>query len=191
MLLLSILAIMPLIILLLQLKFKKIKILKYIGFFFFCIFLVINSYVNYFEMGMFNQLVLNNFSNSKIVSVTLIRHTNDSNNSAITKSSNDSKIIKDLLTYLKQFKLVQYNGKFTNTNDYSYEIYLETNKKNEKIMISITNENYINVFLETTKTYHLFLFNMYDNINKDKNYKIINGKINYNFLNALLETMQS
>ncbi|WP_231968819.1 hypothetical protein [Thermoanaerobacterium sp. RBIITD] len=140
---------------------------------------------------MFNQLVLNNFSNSKIVSVTLIRHTNDSNNSAITKSSNDSKIIKDLLTYLKQFKLVQYNGKFTNTNDYSYEIYLETNKKNEKIMISITNENYINVFLETTKTYHLFLFNMYDNINKDKNYKIINGKINYNFLNALLETMQS
>ncbi|MDK2805544.1 MAG: hypothetical protein PWQ94_708 [Thermoanaerobacterium sp.] len=187
MLLLSILAIIPFIVLLLQLKFKKIKILKYIEFLFFCIFIVIDSYVNYFEFGNFNQLVLNNFSNSKIVSVTLIKRTGDSN--IIEKSSNNSKIINDLLTYLKQFKLLQYNGKLAKTKNYSYDIYLQTNNSDEIMAITITNENYINVFLVTTKTYHLYLFNLYDNINKDKNYKIINGKINYNFLNALLETI--
>lgn len=169
-------------------EFRKPKI-RYTVTFFLCILLAIHFYLDYFRMGSFNSLVLNNFNNSKIVSVMLVKNTNNTKDSTI-RSSNDPKTIKDLITYLKQFRLAQYNGKYTSANNYSYDIVFYTNKKDERIGISVTNDNYIDVAVETTKTYHLLFFNWYNNINSYKSYKIVNGKINYNFLDSILNSIQ-
>lgn len=169
-----------------QFKMKKIR---YTVTLFLCMLLAIHFYLDYFRIGSFNSLILNNFDNSKVVSVMLVKNT-DNTKDSIIKSTSDAKTINDLIAYLKQFKLVQYNGKYTSANNYSYDIVFYTNKKDERIGISVTNENYIDVAVETTKTYHLFFFNWYNNINNYKSYKIVNGKINYNFLDSILNSIQ-
>lgn len=175
---------------LLRIKFNKIKILQYIWTCFLIIFLIIYIRANYFETGIFNQIVLKNFNNSQFVSITMIKHINDSNNTIMVKSSNNPNIIKNLLIYFDQFKLVQYNGKISDLDNCYYYIYLETSKPNEGVIIKITNKNYINVLLYTTKTYHIFAFNLYDNIEKNKNYKIVNKNINCNALDKLFNSIE-
>ncbi|MGF7396099.1 hypothetical protein PQ689_10395 [Thermoanaerobacterium thermosaccharolyticum] len=169
-----------------QFKMKKIR---YTVTLFLCMLLAIHFYLDYFRIGSFNSLILNNFDNSKVVSVMLVKNT-DNTKDSIIKSTSDAKTINDLIAYLKQFKLVQYNGKYTSANNYSYDIVFYTNKKDERIGISVTNENYIDVAVETTKTYHLFFFNWYNNINSYKSYKIINGKINSHFLDSVLDSIK-
>ncbi|MGF7400190.1 hypothetical protein [Thermoanaerobacterium thermosaccharolyticum] len=169
-----------------QFKMKKIR---YTVTLFLCMLLAIHFYLDYFRIESFNSLILNNFDNSKVVSVMLVKHT-DNTKDSIIKSTSDAKTINDLIAYLKQFKLVQYNGKYTSANNYSYDIVFYTNKKDERIGISVTNENYIDVAVETTKTYHLLFFNWYNNINSYKSYKIINGKINSHFLDSVLDSIK-
>jgi hypothetical protein len=120
----------------------------------------------------------------------MIKHINDSNNNIMVKSSNNPNIIKNLLIYFDQFKLVQYNGKISDLDNCYYYIYLETTKPNEGVIIKITNKNYINVLLYTTKTYHIFAFNLYDNIEKNKNYKIVNKNINCKALDKLFNSIE-
>ncbi|MBP2071104.1 hypothetical protein [Thermoanaerobacterium butyriciformans] len=169
-------------------EFKRPKI-RYAVTFFLCILLAIHFYLDYFRIGSFNSLVLSNFHNSKIVSVMLAKNTDNTKDSTI-KSTNDAKTINDLISYLKQFKLVQYNGKYTSGNNYSYDIVFYTNKKDERIGISVTNDKYIDVAVDTTKTYHLLFFNWYNNINSYKSYKIVNGKINLHFLDSVLDSIE-
>ncbi|MEG6566943.1 hypothetical protein V6B95_08210 [Thermoanaerobacterium saccharolyticum] len=169
-------------------EFRMPKI-RYIVTFFLCILLAIHFYLDYYKMGSFNSLVLNNFDNSKIVSVMLVQNTDNDKNSTI-KSSNDPKTINDLIAYLKQFKLAQYNGKYTSANNYSYDIVFYTNKKDERIGISVTNENYLDIAIKTTKTYHLLFFNWYKNINNYKSYKIVNGKVSPHFLDSILDSIK-
>ncbi|WP_434564457.1 hypothetical protein PQ743_10420 [Thermoanaerobacterium thermosaccharolyticum] len=169
-----------------QFKMKKIR---YTVTLFLCMLLAIHFYLDYFRIGSFNSLILNNFDNSKVVSVMLVKNT-DNTKDSIIKSTSDAKTINDLIAYLKQFRLAQYNGKYTSANNYSYDIVFYTNKKDERIGISVTNDNYIDVAVETTKTYHLLFFNWYNNINSYKSYKIVNGKINYNFLDSILNSIQ-
>ena len=169
-------------------EFKRPKI-RYTVAFFLCILLAIHLYLDYFRIGSFNSLVLSNFHNSKIVS-TMLAKNNDNDKSSIIKSTNDVKTINDLISYLKQFKLVQYNGKYTSTNNYSYDIVFYTNKKDERIGISVTNDKYIDVAVDTAKTYHLFFFNWYNNINSYKSYKIVNGNINLHFLDSVLHSIK-
>jgi len=120
----------------------------------------------------------------------MLAKNNDNDKSSIIKSTNDVKTINDLVAYLKQFKLVQYNGKYTSTNNYSYDIVFYTNKKDERIGISVTNDKYIDVAVDTAKTYHLFFFNWYNNINSYKSYKIVNGNINLHFLDSVLHSIK-
>lgn len=169
-------------------EFRRPKI-KYTVAFFLCILLAVHIYLDYFRIGSFNSLVLNNFDNSKIVSVMLVKN-NDNDKNSIIKSTNDTKTINDLISYLKLFKLVQYNGKYTSGNNYSYDIVFYTNKKDERIGISITNDKYIDVAVDAAKTYHLFFFNWYNNINSYKSYKIVNGKINSHFLDSVLDSIK-
>ncbi|MGJ7045138.1 hypothetical protein HNR52_001333 [Thermoanaerobacterium thermosulfurigenes] len=169
-------------------EFRMPKI-RYTVAFFLCILLAIHLYLDYFRIGSFNSLVLSNFHNSKIVSAMLAKN-NDNDKSSIIKSTNDVKTINDLVAYLKQFKLVQYNGKYTSTNNYSYDIVFYTNKKDERIGISVTNDKYIDVAVDTAKTYHLFFFNWYNNINSYKSYKIVNGNINLHFLDSVLHSIK-
>lgn len=169
-----------------QFKMKKIR---YTVTLFLCMLLAIHFYLDYFRIGSFNSLILNNFDNSKVVSVMLVKNT-DNTKDSIIKSTSDAKTINDLIAYLKQFKLVQYNGKYTSANNYSYDIVFYTNKKDERIGISVTNENYIDVAVETTKTYHLLFFNWYNNINSYKSYKIVNSKINSHFLDSVLDSIK-
>ncbi|ADL69523.1 hypothetical protein [Thermoanaerobacterium thermosaccharolyticum] len=169
-----------------QFKMKKIR---YTVTLFLCMLLAIHFYLDYFRIGSFNSLILNNFDNSKVVSVMLVKNT-DNTKDSIIKSTSDAKTINDLIAYLKQFKLLQYNGKYSSSNNHSYDIVFYTDKKDEKIGISVTNENYIDVAVTTTKTYHLFFFNWYNNINSYKSYKIVNGKINSHFLDSVLDSIE-
>ncbi|AFK87510.1 MULTISPECIES: hypothetical protein [Thermoanaerobacterium] len=169
-------------------KFKRPKI-RYTVAFFLCILLAIHFYLDYFRIGSFNSLVLSNFHNSKIVSVMLVKNTDNTKN-GIVKSTSDAKVINDLIAYLKRFKLLQYDGKYSDANNHSYDIVFYTDKKDERIGISVTNEKYIDVAVTTTKTYHLFFFNWYNNINSYKSYKIVNGKINSHFLDSVLDSIE-
>ncbi|WHE08574.1 hypothetical protein PGH24_10405 [Thermoanaerobacterium thermosaccharolyticum] len=188
MILISVIAIIYSIISFKHPKLRMPKI-RYAVTFFLCILLAIHLYLDYFRIGSFNSLVLNNFDNSKIVSVMLAKNIDNTKDSTI-KSTNDAKTINDLIAYLKQFKLLQYNGNYTSANNYSYDIVFYTNKKDERIGISVTNDKYIDVAVDTTKTYHLLFFNWYNNINSYKSYKIVNSKINSHFLDSVLDSIK-
>jgi len=173
----------------LRIKFRKVRVLQYAWTGFLVLFLVFYVYVNYFETGMFNQVALRDFNNSQFVSMTAIKHLNDG--SAIVKNTNNPDEIKNLLRYFRQFKLTQYNGKISGQDNCYYYIFLETNKPNEGVIVKVINENYVNVLLYKTKTYHIFAFNLYDNIEKNKNYKIVNKNFNCKVLDNLLNSIKN
>jgi len=162
-------------------------VLQYIWTGFLVLFLVFYVYVNYFETGMFEQVVLKDFNSSQFVSMTVIKHLNDG--STVVKYTNNPDEIKSLLSYFEKFKLTQFNGEISRKNNCYYYISLYTNKPHEGIIIEVMNENYINVLLEKTKTYHMFVFNLYDNMRKDKNYKIVNKNINCKTLDNIFNSI--